>query len=72
MFFKIGVIVNFPIITRNMYWSLFLNHVLIKLETPTLVFSCEYLKTYKKKNYGTPLVAASENGNMKHEMICII
>ena len=29
-----------------------------KKETPTLVFSCECLKTF----YGTPPVAASENG----------
>ena len=35
----------------------------IKKETPTQVFSCECLKMFEKKTfYGTPLVAASENG----------
>ena len=35
----------------------------IKKETPTRVFSCECLKMFEKKTfYGTPLVAASENG----------
>ena len=35
----------------------------IKKEIPTEVFSCEYHKKFEKSFfYGTPLVAASENG----------
>ena len=35
----------------------------IKKETPTQGFSCEYYKMFEKSFfYGTPLVAASENG----------
>ena len=36
----------------------------IKKETLTLIFSCEYHKMFKKSFfYGTPPVAASENGS---------
>ena len=34
----------------------------IKKEMPTQVFSCECLKMFEKNFYGTPPVAASENG----------
>ena len=35
----------------------------IKKETPTQVFSCEYHKMFEKSSfYGTPPVAASQNG----------
>ena len=80
IFFKLGVIVNFSIITRkiclgDICWSLFLMHVLIKLQywwpatllkkrpppkKKTPVFSCGCLKSLKKTFYATPLVAASE------------
>ena len=73
MFFKLGVIVNFLIITRNMCRSLLLIHALIKLQDwwlATLLkkrpqhrcFPVNVLKCLKKTFYGTPPVAASENG----------
>ena len=37
----------------------------IKIETPTQVFSCEYHKMFQKNSfYGTPPVAASQNGGL--------
>ena len=50
----------------------------IKKKTPTQVFSCECLKMFDKTFYGTPPVAASENGfeeflkAVLHGTICMI
>ena len=75
IFFKLGVIVNFPIITRNIcFWvSFFLIHVLIKLQDwwPAILlkkrpqhrcFPVNTLKCLKKTFCGAPPVAVSENG----------
>ena len=55
IFFKLGVIVNFPIITRESLFNPCFNKVtglmacnFIKKETPTQVFSCECLKMFEK------------------------
>ena len=71
MFFKIGIVTNFPIFHQkiSVLESLF-NKVtgltvcnIIKKETPTRVFSCEYHEMFEKIFfYRTPPVAASENG----------
>ena len=70
MFSKTGVLMNSLIFTRKYVLESLFNKVtglmacnFIKKETPTQVFSCEYHKMFENSFfYGTPPVAASENG----------
>ena len=63
MFFKIGVLKNFPNFTgKQLCWSLFLTKFFTNFikNTPTQVFSCEICKTFKNTFFDrTPPVAAS-------------
>ena len=71
MFFKIGLLINFPIFTRIYVFESLFNKVISlkacnfikKKRTLTQMFSCEYHKVFQNSfSYETPLVAASENG----------
>ena len=70
MFLKIGALINFPIFTRKyLCWTFFLIKLQARWPTtvlkrrPKQVFYCENHKMFQNSFiYGTPLVAASENG----------